>query len=355
MVASAPAKRLRIRWVTPQTSHGSFPGRRATIVDVIDAPTLPHVHQSRFRAMGSDAHLIVVADDTALLASAIARVAQLERRWSRFVPLSEISILNRRAGRTMRVSAETQLLVERAIAAWHLTGGAFDPTVLGDVIRAGYDRSFAELDAITDSGVSALQRGATRIAVGDGLVRMPCGVGFDPGGIGKGLAADLVADEAMAAGATGVCVNLGGDLRVRGRGPSDDGWPIAVTHPGVAEPIATLVLADGAIATSTTVLRRWWVAGQRRHHLIDPATGAPSETDLSLVSVVAGEGWTAEVLAKAELLRGSARVFDLVGGTAAEALAVTVDGRVLTTPGFSRFVAGAVPERVAFAELEVAS
>lgn len=315
----------------------------------------PHVHQSRFRAMGSDAHLVVVSDDTALLARAIARVAQLERRWSRFVALSEISMLNRRAGRTMRVSAETQLLVERAIEAWHLTGGAFDPTVLGDLIRAGYDRSFAELDVIADAGSSALRRGVTRIAVGDGTARLPHGVGFDPGGIGKGLAAGLVADETMAEGADGVCVNLGGDLRVRGRGPDGVGWPIAVTHPAASDPVATLVLADGAVATSTTLLRRWWVRGRRCHHLIDPATGQPSESDLSLVTVVSGEGWTAEVLAKAELLRGSARVFELVGGTAAEALAVTVDGRVLTTPGFARFAAGPVPERVALAELEVAS
>jgi thiamine biosynthesis lipoprotein len=304
--------------------------------------------------MGSDAHLILVADDTALLASAIARVAQLERRWSRFLQRSEISMLNRSGGRPMRVSADTRLLVERAIEAWRLTGGAFDPTVLGDLIRAGYDRPFDELGALARAGTSTLRRGAAQIALDGDVVRLPRGVGFDPGGIGKGLAADLVATEAMAAGAAGVCVNLGGDLRVLGRGPDAGGWPIAVTSPGVPDPILMLRLGEGAVATSTTLRRRWTVRGRLRHHLVDPATGEPSTSDLSLAAVVSGEGWTSEVLAKAELLRGSARVFDLVGGTAAEALAVTVGGRVLTTPGLTAFVSGAVPARVPSA-MELAS
>jgi thiamine biosynthesis lipoprotein len=305
--------------------------------------------------MGSDAHLVVVADDTALLVGAIARVGQLERRWSRFLARSEVSVLNRRAGRATRVSDDTRLLVARAIAAWRLTGGTFDPTVLGDVIRAGYDRSFDEIDAVARAGTSPLHRGASRITLTGDTVNLPVGVGFDPGGIGKGLAADLIASEALAGGAAGVCVNLGGDLRVCGRGPDGAAaWPIAVTYPGLADPIVTLVLGDGAVATSTTVRRRWTVRGRRRHHLIDPLTGEPSDSDLSLVTVVSGEAWTSEVLAKAELLRGSARLFDLVGGTGGEALAVTTTGDVLVTAGFRRFVVGPIPQRVAL-DLAVAS
>ena len=180
-------------------------------------------HETRFRAMGSDVHIIVVAPDPdllkGLLEGATARIAALEQRWSRFIATSEISELNRRAGDDVTVSADTVLLVARAIEAWRITGGGFDPTVLGDVIRAGYDRSFEELGPETRSVPSVLGRGCTDIVVRDASVRLPPGVGFDPGGIGKGLAADLVVAEVMAGGAEGVCVNLGGDLRVRGRSP----------------------------------------------------------------------------------------------------------------------------------------
>ena len=118
-------------------------------------------------------------------------------------------------------------------------------------------------------------------------------------------------------------------------------------------PIVLVALKDGAVATSTTLRRRWKVDGRERHHLIDPWTGEPSESDLTLVSVVAGEAWMAEVLAKAELLRGSARVFDLVGGTGAEALAVTDSGNLLATDGFRKFVgASGVPGHIRLLDVE---
>ncbi|MGO9874885.1 MAG: FAD:protein FMN transferase [Acidimicrobiia bacterium] len=296
------------------------------------------VHEARFRAMGSDAHVIVVGADRAVLDAQVARIAELEQRWSRFIDTSEISELNRHSGAEIAVSADTRLLVERAVEAWRITGGGFDPTVLGDVIRAGYDRSFERLPDSVRSGSSMFGKGASSIVVRLSTVRLPEGVGFDPGGIGKGLAADLVATEARTAGATGVCINLGGDLRVLGRPPVGQTWTVAIEHQLAADPIALVALDEGAVATSTTLRRRWTVAGEARHHLIDPWTGEPSETDIAFVTVVAGESWIAEVLAKAELLRGSARLFDLIGGSGAEAFAVTIDGHVHATDGIHRFV-----------------
>lgn len=311
------------------------------------------VREARFRAMGSDAHFIVVAPDAALLDAAVARIAELEQRWSRFVATSEVSELNRRAGHAVSVTPDTVLLVKRAVEAWRVTGGGFDPTVLGAVIRAGYDRSFDELEASPRSGTSALGKGCTDIVVSGSTVTIPAGVGFDPGGIGKGLAADIVVAELIEAGAEGVCINLGGDLRVSGRAPDGKDWTVAIEHQLAADPIVLVALKDGAVATSTTLRRRWKVDGRERHHLIDPWTGEPSESDLTLVSVVAGEAWIAEVLAKAELLRGSKRVFDLVGGTGAEAIAVTVAGNLLATEGFRKFVgASGVPARIQLVDAE---
>ena len=110
-----------------------------------------------------------------------------------------------------------------------------------------------------------------------------------------------------------------------------------------------LGLHDGAVATSTTLRRRWEVDGEARHHLIDPGTGRPSDTDLTLATVVAGQAWVAEVLAKAVLLRGLPHPFDLVGGTGAEALAVDTDGRVHVTPGFTAFTGGVLPSSIPIA------
>src|SRR5437763_10736461 len=237
--------------------------------------------ERRFRAMGSDAHVIVTGPTAEpLAAAAVARLDELERRWSRFIPTSEISRMNEAGGAPVDVSLDTALLVRTAIDAFWLSGCSFDPTVLGDVLRAGYDRPFDSLVGV--AGVSALRRGCADIHVDGTTVRLPAGTGFDPGGIGKGLAADLVVGEVLAAGADGACVNLGGDLRVQGLSPSGGAWTVAVEHPALTAPLAMLSLAGGAVATSTTLRRRWAVVGVARHHLIDPTTGQPSKSDLVL-------------------------------------------------------------------------
>src|SRR5581483_11769885 len=143
------------------------------------------------------------------------------------------------------------------------------------------------------------------------------------------------------AGAAGVCVNLGGDLRVEGRAP-DGAWTVAVEHPRAPEPLAHLALANGAVASSTTLKRRWprrgaGGDGYEAHHLIDPSTGEPSDTDIEFATVIAGEAWRAEALAKGVLLRGSARAFDLLDQDAA-ALVVDRDGHLAASPHFSDFV-----------------
>lgn len=297
--------------------------------------------------MGSHAHLIVVGGDgVPLLDRAQDRLDRLEALWSRFRPDSEVAALTEHAGEWVPVSDETALLVRRAVEAWGLSGASFDPTVLGDMIRAGYDRSFDAFDDRPRSGLSTLLHGCGEIEVdtsGAGnRVRLPEGTGFDPGGIGKGLAADLVTADLIDAGAAGVCANVGGDLRVRGQGPTtaSEGWTVGVDHPWLAQPVALVGLLDGALATSTTLKRHWQVDGEARHHLIDPGTGTPSTSDLTFVSVIATEGWRAEILAKAVLLRGSAHPFDLLGGTGVEALCIDTTGRLQATDGFTAFTGG---------------
>jgi len=300
-----------------------------------------------FRAMGSDVHVIVVGGPQELAALARDRIDELEHKWSRFLPDSEISELNDHAGEWRNVSIETVELVTRAVEAWRFTGATFDPTVLGAVLRAGYTVSFDELPNDATAGNSDLVVACTDIEVGENAVRLPLGTGFDPGGIGKGLAADITAAEIVEAGAHGVCINMGGDLRAIGTPPEGEGWTIAIEHPWTSRPIANVGIADGAVATSTTLRRRWTVGGEERHHLIDPRTGRSAETDLNLVTVIAGTAWAAEVLAKAVLLRGSAHPFDLIDGSGAHALVVDDTGNITVSDGFRAYLGfGWLPERI---------
>ncbi len=282
--------------------------------------------------MGSTAQVIVVGGrERALLHAARHRVEELERRWSRFRPESELSRLNAGASAVPHVvSADTFLLVERAVRGWELTHGRYDPTVLPALRGTGYDRDFALVSRADEAAPSPRQRpapGCARIGLDPVVcsVSLPAGVEIDPGGIGKGLAADLVTAELLAAGARGALVNLGGDLRVRGEPPEGNTWAIRVSDPFDDDPCGDgtelfgLGLADGAVATSTS-RRRWWVRdGRVRHHLIDPRRGDAASSELVAVTVVAQDGWWAEVAAKAIFVAGT------------KASQVTLDGVLAAT------------------------
>jgi len=294
--------------------------------------------------MGSDVHLVVVGGAPGLADAALDRLEELEARWSRFRDSSEVSELTRRAGGPVAVSDDTMLLVRRALQAWWLTGGAFDPTVLGDVVRAGYDRTFEDLHPGQDEARSNLVGGCDGIIVSADTVTLPAGTGFDPGGIGKGLAGDILVAELRAGGADGALVSVGGDVRVAGAAPDGGGWTVGVAHPWDGEELARLGLADGGVATSSVLRRQWERGGEARHHVIDPRTGRPSGTPLVQATVVAATGWQAEVLAKAVLINGDAHPFDILGGTGAEGLAVADDGTVLVSPGLAAFLGTKVLE-----------
>jgi thiamine biosynthesis lipoprotein len=298
--------------------------------------------------MGTDVELLAVGADDAAMATlrtlAVDALEAREARWSRFRPTSELCRVNDAAGAPVVVSRSTFALIARAVDAWHDTNGRYDPTVLAALEAAGYDRDF---DAVAPTGdetvdTTAAVPGCADVELDDivSAVALPAGVALDLGGIGKGAAADEVSAELLAAGVrgvTGVLVNLGGDLRARGDAPPPHGWVIAVDDPLESGRTGLLALGEGAVATSTR-LRRTWTRGQRTlHHLIDPRTGAPAESGVASVTVVAGEAWRAEVLAKAAFVAGVVEGRALIESAGATGLLVADDGAVVELAGLDRF------------------
>ena len=304
----------------------------------------------RFRAMGTRAHVLIEGPPE-LLPVAGREIDRLDRLWSRFIADSDVSRLNRAGGAPVEVAPATVELIARAAEGWRITGGLFDPTLLNEVVAAGYDRDFDEIRA--NGGGPAPASSPTRPAGPDlpisldpesSTASVASGVGFDSGGIGKGLGADLVAAELRREGASAAMVNLGGDLRAAGA-PADGPWMVGLDNPfePAGPPAAELVLRDGALATSTSLVRRWRQQGQERHHLIDPRTGQPCESDVASVSVVADEGWRAEALAKAALLVGVDRSLELLAANSATGLVVDWEGRIHPAPGIQPYLS--MPER----------
>ncbi len=265
--------------------------------------------------MGTSVEIHVDPCDDALLDHAERRIRDLEGRWSRFVDSSELSQLNRAGGRPTIVSPETTRLFATAWDGHLRTGGLFDPRILAALEGAGYDRSHETLEVdrgplSTHSPSGLADRGefgtALEVDIDEAInaVTLPAGERWDPGGIGKGLAADLVVEELFALGATSALVNLGGDMRVHGPAFGEPCWTVQVDDPVAGGVLADIHLTEGGVATSSRSRRRWRHEGEAMHHLIDPRTGHPADTSLVSVTVVASSAWWAEVLAKSALIAG---------------------------------------------------
>jgi thiamine biosynthesis lipoprotein len=286
--------------------------------------------------MGCRATVLVVGGPADLVATVAERVRSLEQRWSRFVASSDISAANARPGVPVAAAPESVELVRRSALARIITGGLFDPTLLDRQLAIGDVASRGDPTLRTPPPGEAIDGS---LAWDDVAGTITVGRGFDPGGIGKGLAADLAVTFALENGAAGCLVEIGGDLRAAGHPPAGDAWSVGVERPGQpAGLLQVLWIAEGGVATSVPEARVVVDdAGVARHHLLDPRTGRPAETDVRSATVLSGAGWIAEALAKAVVLAGRADGMALVHRTGAEALVLDHEGVVHTTPGLERF------------------
>jgi thiamine biosynthesis lipoprotein len=294
-----------------------------------------------FRVMNTDA-LIVVHPERARHEDAerAVRVAEdrtraIEQIFSRFIPSSELCRLNAASGTWCEVSDEMAAVLALAARLHEETAGVFDPAVLPDLERAGYDRTF---DALPLERPAPAAPSGPHFTFGDaehrsGRWRLPEGMRIDLGGIVKGWTADLLANQLASLGPS--LVELGGDTAVRGVPPDLDAWEIGVQVPGAIGDLLTILEVDGGgVATSGRDRRRWRMGTESAHHLIDPRTRRPALTDLMQVTALGPSASLAEVWAKTALIVGSAASADVLAKHPdAQLLLVPENGTPVMSPG----------------------
>jgi thiamine biosynthesis lipoprotein len=231
-----------------------------------------------------------------------------EARLSRFREESELSRLNRSAGRAVQVSPVLWEVLQLALQAAQHSDGLVSPTVLDALVAAGYDRTFEAIESSSPVGRQHTSSpGDWRSIKWDDCVRSIClhpGVRLDLGGVAKGWAADRAARRLAEHGAA--LVDAGGDVAVSGPRHGGERWPIGVADPCKPErQLDLLALGGGGAATSGRDYRRWKRNGKVQHHIIDPRTGQPAETDVLSATVVGPSACEAEVAAKVALILGS--------------------------------------------------
>ncbi len=293
-----------------------------------------------FRAMNTDVFFAAegsLAQLTPGFEKAKQFIDESERRFTRFSEYSELSQLNRSAGTWFHASPDLLQVILLAEYSVKQTQGLFDPSILPDLQRIGYDRT---MDLILAEGVFFPPTPTPRqrtpfdgivIRPDESLICLPPGLLLDLGGIAKGWiaeqAAAILAEYSPASG-----VSAGGDMYLSGLPQGMDSWPVSLDdprHPG--ETLTVLNIPPGAVATSSITKRAWKQGEKQRHHLIDPRTGEPAETDWLSVTVIAEHTDLCEVFAKALLIAGSRESQRIAQNAEIAFIAVNRDGQLVGT------------------------
>lgn len=215
--------------------------------------------------------------------------AERERIFSRFLPGSELNVVNARAGAPTRVSPVFAEMLAVALEVRRESGGLVDPTFGAELEAAGYDRDFALLG--DDPGArSTAERPNGSVRFDGARVLLPAGMRLDLNGVVKGR----TVDDALALMDGDGFVSAGGDLATRGS--------IVVALPRGG----TVSLVRGGLATSGTDRRRWVRGHRKQHHLIDPRTSMPAESPWEQVTACGSTCLAADVAAKTAFLLGHA-------------------------------------------------
>jgi FAD:protein FMN transferase len=302
------------------------------------------MQRSDFRAMGCQMLALIDSDDPEA-SEALTRVPVWFEEWeaalSRFRDDSELSVLNRAEGKPMRVSETLWQVIEEALRAAHASDGLVTPTLLDAVNAAGYDRSF-ELLPMSAMAATALKPigdwRALELDANTRTVRLPRGFHLDFGGVAKSWSADQAARRLSAIAPA--LVDAGGDIAISHAHVSGEPWPIAIADPFHADADLDLLLVNqGGVATSGRDYRRWQRNGKWQHHIIDPRTGAPAETDVLTATVIAPTTAEAEVAAKVALILGSANGLQWIDAREElAALLILEDGHVIRSQRLDDFV-----------------
>lgn len=301
--------------VSLTTSH--LPSRREVIglgIGAFVVASVPFLRNRRQRlvrrtlpVMGTIAEIAVVHGDVhyaeGAIDAALAELRAVDRTMTRFSTESDIGHANRVAARdAVPVSAPTGTVLAAALAWAEASDGAFDPC-LGKTVElweVDQRNTPPPTEAIHRLAGRSLYRAldlegsGRRVRFTDPLVAL------DLGGIAKGYGVDRAVAALREWGLRRAIVNVGGDLYAMGRSDDGDPWSVGIRDPRSPNALmGRLDVTDAAVATSGDYLQYFDYHGHRYHHLLDPRTGAPRETAVHSVTVLANECMTADAAATA--------------------------------------------------------
>ncbi|HEY2421757.1 MAG TPA: FAD:protein FMN transferase [Neobacillus sp.] len=251
----------------------------------------------------------------------------IERTCSRFRSDSELSLLNQQIGKEVEVSNDIFFILTEAIRFYKETAGVFNPGILDALEKSGYSKS---IEYIRGQKLEIAEHPPVAVTILPFFLNKKKQTAtffskIDLGGIAKGWVIDRAALLLENSGYG--FINVGGDIRIFGSLPRP--LNIGIENPfDVTKMISSLEVESGAIATSTSMKRKWRVNGKWQHHLIDPRTGSPAKSSIVSATVTAPTALEADVLAKTVLLLDEEKGRDLIAKKGSRAVLINRAGEL---------------------------
>lgn len=283
-------------------------------------------------------HVATTPEHTNAALDDARRAADRVRAWARILsrhePESRLTRLNRDPRPAVPVGPTLAAALDWGRDVGRRTGGLVDVAMLAERLAA--EAGQAEVAPVSRDRTWSLRSRADGRP--GGIVVRHRALGFDLDGVGKGWLADRALR--LLDRYPGALVDGDGDLAIRVA--TGDRWEIGVADPRAAGDCLAVFVIDGAragaggvfgLATSGTSVHRWERAGTVGHHLIDPWTRRPAQTDVVQATVLAGSAAEAETWAKCAVLVGAAAGIDLLDRAGvAGAVLLMADGRAVALP-----------------------
>lgn len=263
-----------------------------------------------FKAMGTPCEISYrcesVKEATEFREQSFAWVRKFEKRYSRYLPDSLISQINRAAGtgQSIEIDEEDERLFKLCDTLHFFTYGLFDPTTLPLAQLWNFKAEKPRIPEDVEIKMALTKIDWKKVVRKNRLVSLPePGMGLDFGGFGKEYAVDRVVEMGQKFGITDMLVNFGGDLRTLGSPPDSPHWRVGIEdpkQPGKAH--FTVRANDLAVATSGNYLRFFELDGKRYGHLLDHRTGYPTSSEHLSATVIAKSCLEAGILATCSLM-----------------------------------------------------
>ena len=298
-----------------------------------------------FRAMGTRCFVQYATPDAGQArqfeATALHWVQRFERRYSRFRDDSEISRINRAAGKEwVEVDEEMEHYLDLCGNIHFMTQGIIDPTAGSLTKLWNYQAEKPRLPDEDEIAATLALVGWKRVERRSGAVRLPeAGMALDFGGWGKELAVDMVARIAGEHGLTQVMVDFGHDIRTLGTPLDRPAWHIGLEDPEAPGTLAgSIALIDQAVASSGDYLRGFTHQGRRYGHIVDPRTGRPVSNGCRQVTVIAGSCLQAGILSTTAFVLGADEGLDFIQNTMGAEGLIVINDVQHQTRGFFQYV-----------------